>query len=103
MTSVELQSLITQHSKPELAQRVGHVYQVWQDGEVTLQKSGDLLWRRNLHMIWPGFSGFDSGCDWPHSFGPSKYIFTDETGAKEIHRAIAAMVGHFPYCSAEES
>lgn len=32
----------------------GMVYQVWEDGEVTLQKGGSLLWQRNLHCIAPG-------------------------------------------------
>lgn len=32
----------------------GMVYQVWEDGEITLQKSGSLLWRRSLHCIVPG-------------------------------------------------
>ncbi len=32
------------------------VYQVWEDGEITLQKAGDLLWCRNLHCIVPGTS-----------------------------------------------
>ena len=30
------------------------VYQVWEDGEITLQKGGSLLWQRNLHCIEPG-------------------------------------------------
>lgn len=30
------------------------VYSVWEDGEVTLEKGGDLFGRRNLHCIIPG-------------------------------------------------
>lgn len=32
----------------------GMVYQVWEDGSVTLQKSGSLLWKRGLHCIERG-------------------------------------------------
>lgn len=32
----------------------GMVYQVWEDGEITLQKGGNLLWQRNLHCTAPG-------------------------------------------------
>lgn len=30
------------------------VYEVWNDGEVTLTKGGDLYGMRNLHMIYAG-------------------------------------------------
>lgn len=33
------------------------VYEVWEDGEVTLTKGGDLYGQRNLHMIIPGCGG----------------------------------------------
>lgn len=42
--------LLTLH-KPKEEKKVGHVWQVWEDGEITLQKCGELLWQRNLHMI----------------------------------------------------
>jgi hypothetical protein len=38
---------------PEAAQEY-RVYQVWEDGKLTLQKGGSLLWQRNLHCIQPG-------------------------------------------------
>ena len=99
MTSTELQLLIDQHSDDSQAEvEGGHVYQVWQDGEVTLQKCGSLLGQRNLHMIYPGFAGFDAGCVWPHKQGNNKFIYTTESGAKAIHRAIASMTGGYSYC-----
>lgn len=49
-----LQELIAQHHDPKLAEVDGMVYQVWEDGEVTLQKCGDLLWQRSLHRIKMG-------------------------------------------------
>ena len=39
------------------------------------------------------------GCNWPHTLGDNKYIFTTEEGAKEIHCAIAAIIGKHSYCS----
>ena len=33
------------------------VYEVWNDGEVTLTKGGDLYGQRNLHMTEFGFEG----------------------------------------------
>jgi hypothetical protein len=37
----------------EYARLIGSVYQIWSDGEITLQKSGELLWQRTLHCITP--------------------------------------------------
>jgi hypothetical protein len=36
------------------AQNQAMVYEVWEDGEVTLTKGGDLYGQRTLHMIEPG-------------------------------------------------
>lgn len=38
------------------AKNDGMVYQVFEDGEITLQKGGSLLWQRNLHCISMGNS-----------------------------------------------
>jgi hypothetical protein len=46
------QEEIAKHHHPELAQiEGGNVYQVWEDGEVTLTKCGSLLGHRTLHTI----------------------------------------------------
>ena len=42
--------------KPELRKAHGMVYEIWEDGEITLQKCGELYGMRNLHCIVPGFS-----------------------------------------------
>ena len=36
---------------PNLEKQDGGVVQIWQDGEITYQKSGDLLWQRSLHCF----------------------------------------------------
>jgi len=63
MGNVELKKLIDAAEVKGLvavAER-GMIYQVWEDGEVTLQKCGDLLWQRNLHMIQPGNTEINIG------------------------------------------
>jgi len=56
-TTIEaVQAEIIRVHDPEQAKH-GMVYQVWEDGEITLQKAGPLLWRRTLHSIYPGTSG----------------------------------------------
>jgi hypothetical protein len=39
------------------AVKQGMVYEVWEDGEVTLTKGGELYGMRNLHMIQAGNPG----------------------------------------------
>ena len=41
----------------------GMVYEVWEDGEITLTKGGGLYGRRNLHMISFGNSAKTLGAD----------------------------------------
>ena len=81
----KLKELIAKHNKPELAKQAGHVTQVWDDGEVTSQKAGDLLWQRTLHC-------FEEGCGiklylkdlFPEQTNGNGYVFTDSVGAYEI-------------------
>jgi hypothetical protein len=37
--------------KPEEITKSGMVYEVWEDGEITLQKCGDLYGQRSLHQV----------------------------------------------------
>ncbi len=52
--ATELLAYINSFNLPELANQEGQVCQLWEDGEVTLQKSGSLLWMRGLHSIYSG-------------------------------------------------
>jgi len=54
-----VEELVTANHDQALEQKDGHVCQIWEDGEITLQKSGDLLWQRNLHSIIPGKTGLN--------------------------------------------
>jgi hypothetical protein len=86
---MDIMDLIAKHSKPHLAAEPGMVKQVWEDGEVTLQKSGDLLWQRSLHMIEAGFSTKLDIDLFPHKTSNGHgYIFTDDEGAAAIRAAI---------------
>lgn len=71
-----------------------HVLQVWEDGEITSQKCGDLLWHRNLHCMEYGhrekripLSSF------PHTYGKDHaYVFVDSMkAAQTIRNAIFSL------------
>ena len=57
---------------PELAKvECDHVYQFWDDGEITSTKCGSLLGQRTLHMIHPAVSkavGKLAGVSGPHTY-----------------------------------
>ncbi len=94
----ELVELISSKHNPELAKCSGHVHQVWFDGEVTLQKSGELLNMRNLHTIEAGFTMSETTIykyfnlrkdEMPNSDG-SAYVTGDD--AKIIRKAIGEYI-----------
>lgn len=53
MTLEDLKILLAIADNPKAMET--HPWQVWEDGEATLQKGGDLLWCRTLHCIKMGF------------------------------------------------
>lgn len=75
---------------PALAQQEGHVYQIWDDGEITSQKAGALLNQRILHMLVPGYTQSRL----PVSMFPvvntlgNAYAFVTHEDAKAIHEAM---------------
>lgn len=89
MTKKEFKNLLEIHSKPELAEQDGMVYQVWEDGEITLQKSGKLLWKRTIHIIVDGIPSkkLDPNLFLNYS-NDHGYIFTDKNGADTIRNVI---------------
>lgn len=50
MTNPYLQSFLELHT-PSLRKQNGMVYEIWEDGEVTMQKSGSLYNQRSLHSM----------------------------------------------------
>jgi len=83
-----IQELIDLHNHPEMAEQAGMVYQVYEDGEITLQKSGDLLGQRNLHrMSWP-HEQYKKGYKWPSTVSGFGYIYTDREGAEAVRDSL---------------
>ena len=86
-----IQDTIEKYNMPELAKENGMVYQVWEDGEVTLQKSGDLLWQRNLHLIKSGCAAkaiHPSKMPEQNRSGTHGWMFTDEEGTAAFRMAL---------------
>ena len=50
----EIKTKLASFHKPD-AWKSSMVWSVWEDGEVTLEKGGDLFGQRNLHVIHWGF------------------------------------------------
>lgn len=48
----KINAVIAMHNPEALKESM--VYELWNDGEVTLTKGGDLFRQRNLHCIEPG-------------------------------------------------
>ena len=84
----ELKKIILSHNKPELAEQTGMVYQVWDDGEITLQKSGPLLWNRHLHQMNPPLESYKSIDEWPDKLKDNGFIFTDRSGAEAVRELL---------------
>jgi len=83
-----LQEKISAYSKPELAELTGMVYQVWCDGEITLQKSGSLLWNRGLHQMKPPLDLYIKGITFPDKSGENGFMFTDDIGAERVRELL---------------
>ena len=87
----DLQATVIEHSTPELAKLDAHVYQVWSDGEVTLQKAGPLLWQRTLHSVNEPLSpNTETKIIWPEHMREHGFIYTDEAGVEAVRDALRA-------------
>lgn len=75
-----LQELINGASNDLLSKQVGHVFQIWDDGEITMQKSGDLLWQRSLHTMKPDI-GKVFELDFPHKRGVHSFAYVTNENA----------------------
>lgn len=53
MNTQEIKDKLLTFHKPD-AWKQSMVYSVWEDGEITLEKGGELFGARNLHCIQPG-------------------------------------------------
>ena len=53
MNQTEVTAMLASFDTPEAKQQP-MVYRVWEDGEITLEKGGELFGQRTLHMIRAG-------------------------------------------------
>ena len=73
----------------EHAKKPGHVYQIWQDGEITIQKSGDLLFQRTLHCTTQALTHPVPGLVFPETSGNNSYAFVaSEKDAMDVRLLI---------------
>lgn len=67
-----------------------HVLQVWNDGEITSTKGGELFLQRTLHLLNPG----NANKAWSPDLFPKKnwrgfgYVFVTSENAERVHEAI---------------
>ncbi|GAF69666.1 unnamed protein product [marine sediment metagenome] len=72
--------------RPELAKQKGQVYQIWEDGEITVQESGDLLWQNPIQQVIEGLPGLL--LELPVNFHAHEYAFVSATDAVLLGRAV---------------
>ena len=77
MESKKIEAFVAEHAElGYLSSKLDtHVYLVWYDGEVCMQKAGDLLWCRTLHMCSPGMEGRNVSEWLPGRRGEDGYMF----------------------------
>lgn len=69
------------------------VYQVWNDGEITLQKGGDLLWSRTVHMVKDSLP-FGLTVEMPIKYKKeTSYAFVTREDADHIRALMCALAG----------
>ncbi len=86
MTLEELSQQVSTLNRPEQKDEP-MVYQVWYDGEITLQKGGSLLWQRNLHMLTLGIK--DLRMSLPNEVSTGQFIWATKDGVKAAMILIA--------------
>ncbi len=98
-----LEAMIAAAHNPQLATiESGLVHQVWQDGEITAQKCGSLLGRRNLHMLAPPLQKVRHPMPEGDRYANS-YAYVTYSDALRIRAAMALVLGApDPYRSADE-
>lgn len=69
----QVREMMIANDRPELEQIHGGVIQLWEDGEITYQKSGDLLWNRSLHSFDRGYDSIKIP-NLPHSYNGFGYV-----------------------------
>jgi hypothetical protein len=98
---LELRALVASaHSLAHLAEN--SVCQVWDDGEITSQKGGELLWNRTLHSIYPAL-GFVTDVEFPcaHDSG-HRYAVVTHDEALRVRSLMCRAAGRADPCRVDE-
>jgi len=88
----EVAAFILSVNDKSLSEEEGHVYQVWEDGEITLQKCGSLLGQRNLHCITPGFDYHLPLSCMPYNNSKHGWAYVNEDNAKIVRCMIGEWI-----------
>jgi hypothetical protein len=85
-------ALAVYHAKGQHeAQKEGHIFRVWEDGEVSMTKCGVLLNQRNEHMQEAGFGKALPLWVMPEAYGSHGFVFCiDSRQAADIRDMIRA-------------
>jgi hypothetical protein len=88
MTKTEIEEYAKSVNDPKLANdETGMVVQVWNDGEITCQKCGSLLWQRTLHCWKSGHP--TNSVEMPHKYQKDySYAFVSKEEAYKISEMI---------------
>ncbi len=94
MNIEEIESLAKSLNDESLSKKPGMVAMVWQDGEVTLQKSGELLWQRSLHMSECAiFEAAALKMTFPNIHGSNSFAWVSTENAIRIRDEIRILLG----------
>jgi hypothetical protein len=97
----ELRSFLTIAHNPDLLGEC-YVYQVWEDGEITLQKGGLLLWAKSLKVVRTPLPFVTIPMPVPCSGGHS-YAVVTKGDAHHIRDLMCRVAGQSdPFCASEE-
>ena len=89
MKKEEIEEYVKKVDDPDLATQPGMVHQVWEDGEITCQKCGDLLWQRLLHSFKCGHPV--NRIKMPHNYNKYSYAFVTSEESEKISEMIFNM------------
>jgi len=78
----EIQAELVSLDNPALKNE-STVCEMWEDGEITYTKGGELYGLRGLHMIYPGFTGLSMDLPHKHNNGHSQ-VFIPPEDAKRL-------------------
>lgn len=90
-----IRELIELAHNPALAEvECDHVFQLWEDGSITFQKCGELLWMRSIFRDVGGIDGLR--LPMPCERGVHGYAFVTKDDAYEIGKQIVNLLIRYP-------